>query len=422
MQIFLGTIIVVVMIYLMAKRKDPKTLLFTAGFLMILLSGDFMGAFKAFSASMKQANVFETIITSMGFAAVVKLCGADKHLVSLFAVLLKKAGPFLIIGVALATMVVNTSITSAAGVTAAMGTVFIPLMVASGIPVPLAAGAIMCGLYGGNLNPGHVHPTIVAHLAGVEGMDFVRVAAPALIASVIVSSSVLTAMAFYMKKKGNQEEIAAQAAAFGEVETVKPNLIYAVLPLVPIIILLLGNLQIVPLFKMPVPHAMLIGSILCMIITRTDPQTVTKEFFKAMGNAFGNVFGLLICVNVFVAGLTKLGFIKMLIDFMTTSPSIAKLAAVFGPFIMTLICGSGESASIAFNEAVSVHADRFGMDVLHMGAMVVLSGGIGRSMALFSAAMILCAGIAKLQPMDIIKYNGYAMVAALLTAAAFLML
>lgn len=422
MQIFLGLVIVLVMIYLMAKRKDPKTLLFAAGFFMILLSGDAMGAFKAFSASMKQANIFETIITSMGFAAVVRLCGADKHLVSLFAVVLKKAGPFLIIGVALATMVVNTSITSAAGVTAAMGTVFIPLMVASGIPVPLAAGAIMCGLYGGNLNPGHVHPTIVAHLAGVEGMDFVRVAAPALIASVIVSSSVLTAMAFYLKKKGNQAELAAQAEAFGEVEIIKPNFIYALLPLVPIIILLLGNFQVIPAFKMPVPHAMLIGAILCMIVTRTDPQAVTKEFFKAMGTSFGNVFGLLICVNIFVAGLTKLGFIKMLIDFMTTSPSIAKLAAVFGPFIMTLICGSGESASIAFNEAVSVHAERFGMDVLHMGAMVVLSGGIGRSMALFSAAMILCAGIAKLQPMDIIKYNSYAMIAALLTAAAFLML
>lgn len=422
MQIFLGLVIVLVMIYLMAKRKDPKTLLFAAGFFMILLSGDVMGAFKAFSASMKQANIFETIITSMGFAAVVRLCGADKHLVSLFAVVLKKAGPFLIIGVALATMVVNTSITSAAGVTAAMGTVFIPLMVASGIPVPLAAGAIMCGLYGGNLNPGHVHPTIVAHLAGVEGMDFVRVAAPALIASVIVSSSVLTAMAFYLKKKGNQAELTAQAEAFGEVEIIKPNFIYALLPLVPIIILLLGNFQVIPAFKMPVPHAMLIGAILCMIVTRTDPQAVTKEFFKAMGTSFGNVFGLLICVNIFVAGLTKLGFIKMLIDFMTTSPSIAKLAAVFGPFIMTLICGSGESASIAFNEAVSVHAERFGMDVLHMGAMVVLSGGIGRSMALFSAAMILCAGIAKLQPMDIIKYNSYAMIAALLTAAAFLML
>lgn len=421
MQIYLGLVIVLGMLYLMAKRKDPKTLLFAAGMFMLLLAGDYMGTFKAFSASMKQANVFETIITSMGFASVVKLCGADKHLVSLFARLLKKAGPFLIIGVAFATMIVNTSITSAAGVTAAMGTVFIPLMVASGIPVPLAAGAIMCGLYGGNLNPGHVHPTIVAKLAGVEGMDFVRVAAPALIASVLASSLVLTMFAFYLKKKGNKEELAAQAAAFGEVEMVKPNFLYALLPLVPIVILLLGNFKIIPAFKIPVPHAMIIGSILCMLATRTSPQTVTKEFFKSMGSAFGEVFGLLICVNVFVAGLTKLGFIKVLINAMIGSPAIAKFAAVFGPFIMTLISGSGESASIAFNEAVSVHADKFGMSVLNMGAMVVLSGGIGRSMAVFSAAMILCAGIAKLQPLDIIKYNGYAMFAALLTSAAFLM-
>ncbi|HIU63481.1 MAG TPA: C4-dicarboxylate transporter DcuC [Candidatus Avacidaminococcus intestinavium] len=421
MQIYVGLVIVVGMMYLMAKRKDPKTLLFGAGMLMLLLAGDYMGTFKAFSASMKQANVFETIITSMGFAAVVKLCGADKHLVSLFAKVLKKTGPFLIIGVAFATMIVNTSITSAAGVTAAMGTVFIPLMVASGIPVPLAAGAIMCGLYGGNLNPGHVHPTIVAHLAGVEGMDFVRAAAPALVASVFASSLVLTLMAFYLQKKGNKEELAAQAAAFGEIEMVKPNFIYAMVPLIPIVMLLLGNFHVVPAFKMPVPHAMVIGSIICMLVTRTNPQSVTKEFFKAMGSAFGNVFGLLICVNIFVAGLTKLGFIKILIDYMISSPAIAKVAAVFGPFIMTLICGSGESASIAFNEAVSVHADKFGMNVLDMGAMVVLSGGIGRSMAVFSAAMILCAGIAKVQPIDIIKYNSFAMVAALLTAAAFLM-
>lgn len=421
MQIYLGLAIVFAMLYLMGKRKDPKTLLFAAGMFMLLLAGDYMGTFKAFSASMKQANVFETIITSMGFASVVKLCGADKHLVSLFARLLSKAGPFLIIGVAFATMIVNTSITSAAGVTAAMGTVFIPLMVASGIPVPLAAGAIMCGLYGGNLNPGHVHPTIVAKLAGVDGMEFVRAVAPALIASVFVSSLVLTIFAIYLKKNGNKEELAAQAAAFGEIEMVKPNLLYAMVPLIPIVMLLLGNFQIVPAFKIPVPHAMVIGSILCMLITRTSPQSVTKEFFKSMGTSFGDVFGLLICVNIFVAGLTKLGFIKILIDAMIGSPAIAKFAAVFGPFIMTLISGSGESASIAFNEAVSVHAEKFGMSVLDMGAMVVLSGGIGRSMAVFSAAMILCAGIAKLQPLDIIKYNGFAMVAALLTSAAFLM-
>lgn len=423
MQMGLGIIIIFGMVYLMVKQKDAKTLLFGAGMFMLWLAGDFFGAFKAFSASMKQANIFEVIVASMGFAAVVKLTGTDKHLVSVLVKLLKKAGPFLIIGVALATMIVNISITSAAGVTAAMGTVLIPILIASGIPAPLAAGAILCGLYGGNLNPGHVHPTIVAELAGTNGVEFVKTVAPALIASVIVSSSVLTMIAFYLKKKQQNHELTDAAAVSHETIDIieKPNYLYALLPLVPVIILMLGYTKYVPLLKMPVSHAMLIGSILAMLLTRTNPQTVTKEFFKAVGSSFGNVFGLLICVNIFVAGLKALGFIKALLAFMTTSPAIAKLAAVFGPFAMTLICGSGESASIAFNEAVSVHAEQFGMSVLNMGAMTVLSGGIGRSMTVLSAAMILASSIAKVTPFEVVKYNSIAMFAALLTAAAFLM-
>lgn len=424
MQMVLGLLIVFVMIYLMIRQKDAKTLLFGAGMLMLWVSGDFFGAFKTFSESMKQAKIFEVIVASMGFAAVVKLTGADKHLVSVLVKLLKKAGPFLIIGVALATMVVNISITSAAGVTAAMGTVLIPILVASGIPAPLAAGAILCGLYGGNLNPGHVHPTIVAELAGTTGVEFVKVVAPALIASVVVSSSILTIIAFYLKKKQKDHKLTDQAAiAETQVEIIEhPNYLYALLPLVPVLILMLGYSGYMPCLKMPVSHAMLIGSILAMVCTRTSPEKCTKEFFKSVGTSFGNVFGLLICVNIFVAGLQALGFIEVLLQFMTTSPSIAKLAAVFGPFIMTLICGSGESASIAFNTAVSVHAEDFGMSVLNMGAMTVLSGGIGRSMTVLSAAMILASGIAKVTPVEIVRYNWIAMVGALLTAAAFLML
>lgn len=423
MQMILGLLVVFGMIYLMVKQKESKTLLFGAGMIMLWLSGDFFGAFKAFSASMKQANIFEVIVASMGFAAVVKLTGADKHLVSVLVKLLKRAGPFLIIGVALATMVVNISITSAAGVTAAMGTVLIPILIASGIPAPLAAGAILCGLYGGNLNPGHVHPTIVAELAGTTGVEFVRETAPALIASVVVSSSILTMIAFYLKKKQAANALHDEAAAAApQVELIEhPNYLFALLPLVPVIILVLGYSGYAPFFKMPVSHAMLIGSILVMACTRTSPEKCTKEFFKAVGTSFGNVFGLLICVNVFVAGLKALGFIEVLIQFMTTSPSIAKLAAIFGPFLMTLVCGSGESASIAFNTAVSVHAEDFGMSVLHMGAMTVLSGGIGRSTTVLSAAMILASGIAKVTPFEIVRYNWIAMVGALLTAAAFLM-
>lgn len=422
MQIAIGLVIIVVMVYLMIKQRDAKTLLFAAGMLMLWTTGDFFGAFKSFSASMKQANIFEVIISSMGFAAVVKLTGADKHLVSILVKILKKAGPFSIIGVALATMLVNMSITSAAGCTAAIGTVLIPILIDSGIPAPLAAGAVLCGLYGGNLNPGHVHPTIVANLAGSTGVEFVKTVWPALITSVIVSSGILTALAFYLKKKQDRNELTDKAAMSEDVPLIEhPNFLYALLPLVPIIILMVGNSGYAPVLKMPVSHAMLIGAILCFIVTRTSPEKCTKEFFKAAGNAFGNVFGLIVCVNIFVAGLKGIGLLKILIAFMTTSPSIAKLAAVFGPFLLAILSGSGESASIAFNEAVSVHAEEFGMTIMNMGAMTVLSGGIGRSMSIFAAAMILAASLAKVTPQEVVKYNAIAMFGALMTAAAFLM-
>ena len=69
---------------------------------------------------MKQANVFEVIIASMGFAAVVKMTGLHTHLIAVFLKLLKKAGPFVIIGVSLATTIVNSAIPSAAGTSAAV--------------------------------------------------------------------------------------------------------------------------------------------------------------------------------------------------------------------------------------------------------------------------------------------------------------
>lgn len=141
-----------------------------------------------------------------------------------------------------------------------------------------------------------------------------------------------------------------------------------------------------------------------------------------MGDSFGDIFGLIVTANIFVAGLQALGLIKLLINYMTTSPAIAKAAAIAGPLGMAIISGSGEAAAIAFNKAVSVHAPQFGMDVMHMGSLAVLSGGIGRSMSPVAGCVIICAGIAKINPLEIIKCNALAMIAALLVAMALLML
>lgn len=422
MQIAAGVLIICGMLYLLIKRYETRMVLFGAGLLLACVAGKPAGVLVEFSKSMKQSGVFEVIIASMGFAAVVKMTECDKHLIAVFVKVLKRMGPLLIIGVALATTVVNISIPSAAGTSAAVGVILIPLLISSGIPAPIAAAAILAGLYGGNLNPGHVHPTIVAELAKSSSMQFVATVAVPLLASVVASALVLMALSIWVAKRQKRDGLAtAQCEEQNALADFKLNYFYAVLPLLPLIILILGNANIIPVLKVPVSHAMIIGAVITLIVTRANPGNFTKAFFNGMGDSFGNIFGLIVTANIFVAGLQALGLIKMLINYMTTSPAIAKAAAIFGPLIMAVISGSGEAASIAFNTAVSVHAEQFGMDTMNMGAIAVLSGGIGRSMSPVAGCVIICAGIAKVNPLDVIKYSSVAMLAALVVSVTLLM-
>ena len=63
----------------------------------------------------------------------------------------------------------------------------------------------------------------------------------------------------------------------------KVNPLYALMPVVPIAILILGATKMVPMFKMGVAQAMVIGAILTCIVTRTNPAALTKSFFDGMG-------------------------------------------------------------------------------------------------------------------------------------------
>ena len=171
---------------------------------------------------------------------------------------------------------------------------------------------------------------------------------------------------------------------------------------------------------MPVSHAMIIGAVIAMLATRTGPGSITKTFFKGMGDAFGSIFGIIIAANIFVAGLKSCGIIKALIDYMSGSPMIAKAASVVGPFFVAVLSGSGEAASIAFNNAVSAHAPQFGLEIMNMGAMTVLSGGIGRSLSPVAGAMIICAGIAKVSPIAVTRWICIPMLCALATATFIL--
>ena len=417
MFLIIGALIVVGVIYLLLKRHESRMVLIAAGILMCIIAGKPMAALDAFAKSMTNAGLITSVCSCKGFAWCMKYTGCDKHLVVAIGKVLKKMGFLLIPGATLATFVVNIAIPSAAGCSAAVGVIFIPILMAAGVHPAMAAAAVKSGTYGSMLNPGLVHNGVIAKLAGTQITDVIGNHMMATVAGVIVAAVVLTVIAIVLKEnKGYVPE-----GSVVDDDSFSVNAIYAIMPLVPVIILLLGSTKVVPVLKMGVPQAMIIGAILALAATRKSPVELTKSFFNGMGDAYANIIGIIISVGVFVAGLKALGLIKALIAWMLNSTGIVKIAATFGPFLLALISGSGDAATVAFNEAVTPHAAEFGISTMNMGSIAALGGTLGRTISPIAGATIICAGIAGVDPMEVCKRNALGIVCALLVGMVLLL-
>jgi DcuC family C4-dicarboxylate transporter len=109
---------------------------------------------------MTTVGLFQAICSVMGFAFVMKITECDKHLINLVAKGLTRVRPILIPGATLATFAINIALPSAAGCAAAVGAIFIPLLIASGVHPAIAGAAVWAGTFGSMLNPGCAQPVI----------------------------------------------------------------------------------------------------------------------------------------------------------------------------------------------------------------------------------------------------------------------
>ena len=200
----------------------------------------------------------------------------------------------------------------------------------------------------------------------------------------------------------------------------KVNVLYAIMPIIPIVILLLGATAIIPAFKMSVPAAMVIGAILAILVTRTSPKAIANSFFDGMGEGYAKIMSIIIAAGVFVAGMTSMGLVKAFTVAMMDNPAVMKVAAAVGPFLLGFITGSGDAATMAFNEAISAHAADFGMTPVQMGSMAMLGGTLGRTISPIAGATIIVAGLAMVSPMEVTKRNGIPIILALIVGSVVL--
>lgn len=415
-MLILGCILVLITLFLLIKRYEARMVLVAAGIVMCACAGNPMAALNSFAKGMG-SSMISSACSSMGFALVMRFTGCDKHLINFLAKGLTKVHFLIIPGVVLATFAVNMALPSAAGTAAAAGAIFIPIMMGAGIHPAMAAAAVKCGTYGSMLNPGLAHNPFVAKIAGVGVMDVIAFHYKANLASLVIAAITITVIAYMTHE--NKDHF---AEGLELEENFKVNYLYALMPIIPIAILLLGATKIVPMFKMGVAQAMLIGCILALAVTRTNPAELTKSFFDGMGKAYADIIGIIISAGVFVAGMNAMGLVKAFTNAMLNNPAIVKIAASVGPFLLGLIVGSGDAATFAFNEAITPHAADFGMTSVQMGSMATLGGTLGRTMSPIAGATIIVAGIAGVNPMEIAKRNALPMVLAMVVGMTVLVM
>ncbi|MGX2974901.1 C4-dicarboxylate transporter DcuC [Ursidibacter arcticus] len=418
---------IVATIYLLIKKYETRTVLIGVGLVMAVLALNPIGALDAFAKSMTSGGLIMAICSSMGFAYVMKYTECDTHLVHLLTKPLSVLKFFLIPVATIITFFINIAIPSAAGCAAAVGATLIPVLRASGVRPAMAGAAILSGTFGSMLSPGSSHTAMISEMTKLSITEVILSHAPYTLIAGAIGVVSLTVLVLVFKDYGKQHrEDYLKEHGESEAKFAKVNLLYALAPLIPLIILVIGgtSLQKMPGLewtKMGVPQAMLIGAIYALVVTRTSPSKITNEFFNGMGNAYANVLGIIIAASVFVAGLKATGAIDSAIEFLKHSNEFVRWGATIGPFLMGLITGSGDAAAIAFNTAVTPHATELGYTHVNLGMAAAIAGSLGRTISPIAGVTIVCAGLAGVSPVEIIKRTALGMILAVLFLALFML-
>ena len=459
----------IAVVFLLVKKRETKTVLIGVGLVLCVICLNPLGALESFTKSMTSAGLIKAICASMGFAYVMKVTKCDQHLVLLLTKPMKNIGFLLIPATFVLTYLINIAIPSAAGCSAAVGATMIPLLMASGVRPAMAGAAVFAGTFGGVLSPGSAHNIFVTDMVkktneaytvqDVIGVQFPNAVAAGIVVLIVIS---LTAIIFKDYQKG-QDFSPKSTSNAAEATQTKVNLLFALAPLIPLVILVVGavissyardffltNLNSIVavlgdprgvsvekffgdhygLFvaikyfswmNMGVAEAMILGAIIAVFITWTSPEKITKEFFNGMGSAYAEVMGIIIAAGVFVAGLKACGAIDAVTEWLKHSQEFVRYGGTFVPYLMGTVTGSGDAATMAFNQAITVHAADLGFAQDKLGMAAAISGALGRSSSPIAGAAIVCAGLAMVSPVEIAKRTAPAMAIAVCVIAFFML-
>lgn len=433
-MIWIGLAIVVVTFYLIYKNYEARLVLAFSGLVMAFIgqvvvgtNGGVSAAVDAFVKQLVNGGLVPTIVTVMGFGYVMTFTKCSDHLVNLLVKPLARVPVIVIPGAVIITWLLNIVLPSAAGIAAAVGVLLIPALIALKVRPVMAAAAVFIGTWGSVVSPGLMFNPQIADIAfkakeipAPDAMIVIMQEALPCAIGALVAAICLTIICIVLKEGVGSTKIVKELPDGEEIQkNFKVNPIKAIIPIIPLALLVLASKQVgvLPTKAFSVPVCMLIGTAIGLIVALFSKQKIgeaSKKFCRGAGDGFCDVVILIAAAAMFASGMKAIGLTGALVDAMKGSQSVAMFAAAAGPFVMAAISGSGNAAALAFNQAITPNAADFGLTIVQLGAVAQIAAGLGRSMSPVAGGVIILAGIAGVNPMEVVKRTAIPAIVALI--------
>lgn len=321
------------------------------------------------------------------------------------------------------TQLVGMAIPSAAGLAMMLMVTLYPVLIRAGVS-RMTAVAIIGSSRFFDLGPGSANCLLVAKIANIEWAEYFfhwqMAIYPPLFLTMLVSHYFV--QRYWDAKEGPDPEAENLRRQFME-EAAKPEAgaprIYALLPVVPLFILLIFNKHVSMMlfgkaYSIDVPACIVLSVLVAMAFEFIRSRDVKaclggmKDFFEGMGKQFTVVVSLIIAGQVFGKGLIAIGAVDILIK----GAQGAGLGIVFMVLVMCLVIGvvaflmgSGNAPFFSFAELVPKIASDMGVNMLGILLPLQSMTGFGRTMSPVTGAIVAVGGVAGVSPFQIAKRN-----------------
>ncbi|MGL5683718.1 MAG: C4-dicarboxylate transporter DcuC [Marinifilaceae bacterium] len=307
---------------------------------------------------------------------------------------------------------------SAAGLSLLLMVAVYPLLMQLGISKVSAVAVITaCTIFDMGPASGNVHQA--AALSGMNGMEyFVNYQLPLILPAVMVMIPLyLLVNRYYDKKEGLTHEVCC--LQHEEKPSDKPSY-YALLPVLPIVLLFCFSTLFGSHIQINAPIAMITSMLITMAVelfrTRNFRQVAhsAKSFWDGAADVFASVVTLIICAEFFAEGIKMLGFIDSLVYISQhLGLGFIGVAGVMTTMIFgsSVLLGSGNASFFAFGPLVPGIVEQLahgGNAVLNTADMIVtmqLAASTGRALSPIAGLIIATCAIAKISPFSVVKRN-----------------